>query len=156
MSLSRSSAVSPVGRFSRLGRAELVSLAVAVAGGIAVLAGALVVPVYRAVEAQGSGIPARASGTLVGVNGWNALLVAGMPLIAALATGSALGRRAGRRGAGAFAWSVAMLLAFLNLMAMASIGIYLVPVTAALIVACATHRGRGAAAGAAVQGAVSG
>ena len=40
----------------------------------------------------------------------------------------------------AFAWTITMLLALLNLLAMLSIGVFFLPITAALIVACATGR----------------
>jgi hypothetical protein len=76
---------------------------------------------------------------------WGAAIVIGaivVPLAGALVTGCALWRRAGEKGAGAFAWAVTGLLACFNLLAILSIGVYVVPVTVALVVACAAHGGK--------------
>jgi hypothetical protein len=51
----------------------------------------------------------------------------------------ALWRRRGRQGAGFLAWVVAALLIGFNVLAMLSIGVFLIPVTVALVVACSTH-----------------
>ena len=100
---------------------------------------ALVVPVYQSSSHSSSGTMAAGSATLVGVNGWGALLVAVAPLAAAMVTGWALWRRAGRQGAGVLAWAVTGLLVSINLLAMLSIGVFVLPVTLALVIACATH-----------------
>lgn len=47
-----------------------------------------------------------------------------------------------RHGALPLAWAFTGLLGVLNLVAMLSIGVFVLPVTAALIVACATRRPR--------------
>jgi hypothetical protein len=100
---------------------------------------ALVVPVYQLSSHSSSGTATDGSATLVGVNGWGALLVTVAPLAAAMMTGWALWRRAGRQGAGVLAWAVTGLLVCFNLLATLSIGVFLLPVTLALVVACATH-----------------
>jgi hypothetical protein len=54
--------------------------------------------------------------------------------------GGALWRRGLRQGAGAFAWTIAGLLVVFNVLALASIGVFVIPVTACLVVACAGHQ----------------
>jgi len=73
------------------------------------------------------------------VNGWGVLVIACAPLAAAVMTAGALWRRAGRQGAGVLAWTVTGLLACLNAVAMLSIGVFILPVTAGLAVACGSH-----------------
>jgi hypothetical protein len=88
------------------------------------------------------------SATLVSVNGRGILLVVGVPLVATALVGGALWRRGPRRGAGVLAWTIAGLLAVFNVLALASIGLFVIPVTVGLIVACAGHeRERGSRAG---------
>jgi hypothetical protein len=131
------SAVGSPGR--RFGRAELISLVIALVWGAGLVIAAVVVPVYQTSSVFSGGAATSGSATLVGVNGWGALLVAGAPLTAAVVTGGALWRRAGRPGAGVLAWAVTGLLICGNVLAMLSIGAFVVPVTVALAVACLTH-----------------
>jgi hypothetical protein len=126
---------------ARFGRPELISLTIALAWAIGLIIAALVVPVYQSDGISSSGTALSGSATLVGENGWSALLVAGAPLVAAVAAGCALWLRAGRRGAGVVAWTIAGLLGCVNLLAMLSIGVFVLPVTIALLVACGTHGG---------------
>jgi hypothetical protein len=53
--------------------------------------------------------------------------------------GGALWRRGSRPGAGVLAWTIAGLLAVFNVLALLSIGVFVIPVTACLFVACAGH-----------------
>jgi hypothetical protein len=126
----------------RFGRLEWISLAIALASGTGLVIAALLAPVYQSQSVSSSGVTANGSATLVGVNGWRALLIAGVPLAAAAVAGYGLWRRAGRPGAGVLAWTVTGLLACFNVLAMATIGVFVVPVTAALFTACAAHGGR--------------
>jgi hypothetical protein len=126
-------------RFRRL---ELISLTIALASGTGLVIVALLAPVYQSQSISSSGTMTNGSATLVGVNGWGALLVAGAPLAAAVVTGLGLWRRAGRPSAGILAWTVTGLLACFNVLAMATIGVFVVPVTVALFAACAAHGGR--------------
>ena len=126
----------------RFGRLEWISLAIALASGTGLVIAALLAPVYQSQSVSSSGITASGSATLVGVNGWRALLIAAVPLAAAVMAGYGLWRRAGRPGAGVLAWTVTGLLACFNVVAMATIGVFVVPVTVALFIACATHGGR--------------
>lgn len=131
------SAVGSLG--SRFGRLESVSLVTALVWGTGLIIGARLIPVYESSAASRSGAASAGSATLVAVNGWGVLLVAGAPLAAAVLTGCALWRRGGRPGAGVFAWAVTGLLACFNVLAMLSIGLFVVPVTVALAVACGAH-----------------
>ena len=132
--------MSAVGSLSnRFGRFERISLVIALVWGTGLAAAALVAPVYQSSSYSNSGTVTDGSATVVGVNGWGALLVAIAPLAAAMVTGWALWRRTGRQGAGVFAWAVTGLLVCFNLLAMLSIGVLVLPVTLALVVACATH-----------------
>jgi hypothetical protein len=101
--------------------------------------GAVLAPVYQSASVSSSGTVTTGSATLVGVNGWGALLVAGAPLAAAVVTGWALWRRGGQPGAGVLAWTVTGLLVCFNFLAMLSIGVFVIPLTSALVVACITH-----------------
>ena len=130
-------AVVSLGR--RFGRPERISLAIALAWGAGLIIGALVAPVYHTSGASSSGTVTGGSATLVGVNGWGVLLVVAAPLVAALVIGGVLWRRAGHPGAGIFGWTVVGLLSAFNVLAMASIGVFVLPVTVALIIACSTH-----------------
>jgi hypothetical protein len=122
-----------------LGRLEWVSLAIAAVWGAGLLAATALVPVYASVGASSSGAASHGSASLVGVNGWRVLLVVGVPLLATAMVGGALWRRGPRKGAGVFAWTIAGLLVVFNVLALASIGMFVIPVTACLVVACAGH-----------------
>ena len=131
------SAVGSLG--NRFGRFERISLVIALVWGTGLAVAALVVPVYQLSGYSSSGTATDGSATLVGVNGLGALLVTVAPLAAVMVTGWALWRRAGRQGAGVLAWAVTGLLVCFNLLAILSIGVFVLPVTLALVVACATH-----------------
>ena len=127
-----------------LGRLERVSLAIAAVWGAGLLAAAALVHVYASVGVSSPGAVSHGSATLVDVNGWRVLLVVGVPLVATAMVGGALWRRGPRKGAGVFAWTIAGLLVVFNVLALASIGVFVIPVTASLVVACAGHeRNRG-------------
>lgn len=130
----------------RFRRREWISLAIALASGTGLVIAALLAPVYQT-QGASPGAVTSGSATLIGVNGWGVLLVAGAPLAAAVVTAYCLWRRAGRPGAGVLAWTVTGLLACLNVLAMATIGLFVLPVTLALAAACAAHGGRPGEAG---------
>jgi hypothetical protein len=123
----------------RLGRVERISLAIALVWGIGLIIAALALPAYQSSGASSSGASAVGSATLVAVNGWHALIVAAAPLTAAVLTGSALLRRAGREGAGVLAWIVVGLLIGFTVLGMLSVGVFVLPATIALVVACINH-----------------
>lgn len=118
-----------------LGKTRSLTLAGAIAWDLALIIGTFVVPVYSSDGSAGSG-----SDTLVGVNGtWVAGLVA-IPLVVTLLVTSALWRRGAAQTAGPTAWTITGLLIAFNLLAMLSIGIFVLPVTICLVVACAQQR----------------
>jgi hypothetical protein len=125
----------------RLGRVGSATLLVAGVYGIALVVAGFVVPVYRSTSVSSSGDLADGSDTLVGVNGGGVVLVLGVPLLATVLVACALWSRS-RRGALAIAWTLTGLLAAFNLLAMLTIGVFVLPVTAALVLACSTCRRR--------------
>lgn len=135
---------------------QWVAIAFAWCWGAALPVVAAVAPVYsstsssatatRSGTARGSVVVTHSSATLLQENGATALLIACVPLLLTLAVTCALWRRGARKsGAGPLAWSFAGLLAAANLAAMLSVGVFVLPVTAAVLVACATHPTRPAA-----------
>lgn len=126
-----------------MSRVATVALSVATAYGGVLIAAAFIAAVYRWESVSEPGELARGSQTLVGVNGPGAVFAAGVPLLASLLVAYALRLRS-RRWAVPFAWTVTGLLAVFNLLAIASIGLFILPATVALIVACAAspHRPR--------------
>lgn len=126
---------------TRLPRIATVALSVAAAYGMLLVVAGFLAPVYLSTSESSSGEVTHGSGTLVGVNGLGVVAVLGVPLLATVLVGYALRLRS-RRGAVPFAWTLTGLLAAFNLLAMASIGLFVLPVTAALIVACSTSRPR--------------
>lgn len=119
--------------------ASIALLGAAVWGLVLVIAGFLL-PVYQTETTSSSGELVRGTETLVGMNGGVVGVVLVVPLLATVLVASALLLR-NRRGALAAAWAVTGLLAVFNLLAMLTIGGLVVPVTAALLVACASASG---------------
>ncbi|MDG4794912.1 hypothetical protein [Micromonospora sp. WMMD1082] len=130
----RSSIVTSAG--TRLGRVASVALLLAAAYGIALVVAGFVAPAYNtATTSASSGETTHGSDTIVGANGIGAAFVLGVPLLATVLVGCALWVRSAPS-----AWALTGLLAVLNLLAMASIGLFVLPVTAALVVACSARR----------------
>jgi hypothetical protein len=94
---------------------------------------------YRTTSESTTGEVTYGSDTLVGVNGPGVVVVLAVPFVVTVLVGCALLLRA-HRGALLAAWTLTVMLAMFTLLAMMSIGSFVVPVTAALIVACATSR----------------
>lgn len=80
--------------------------------------------------------------TLVQVNGSTAVLVLAIPLAVTLLVGLLLG--VGGRGPRAGAWAVTALLGVFTVLALLSVGLFMVPVVVALVVACASAASRAA------------
>jgi|GEM_PF-5193039 len=123
----------------RIPRVSLGALVGAVVYSSALLVAGLVVPFYSTLAVDtgaGSGV-SRGSATLVAVNGPGVVLVLGIPLVVSLAVGCALWQRT-RRGAVPVAWALTGLFIVFNVLAMLSIGVFVLPVTLALVIACAT------------------
>jgi hypothetical protein len=110
--------------------------------GIALVVGGFVAPVYGTSSSSSTGdevTGTEGTDTLVGVNGRSVVFDLLVPLLATVLVAGALWLRH-RRGALPFAWTLTGTLAAFNLLAMMSIGIFILPVTAALIVACHSCR----------------
>jgi hypothetical protein len=124
---------------TRLGWVPAVALLVAAAHGVALVVAAFVAPVYGTDSSSSSGESSQGSDTLVGVNGLSAAAVLAVPLLVTLAVGCALWLRP-HRWALPVAWTLTGLLAAGNLLAMLSVGIFVLPLTTALVLACARSR----------------
>jgi hypothetical protein len=127
-----------VRRARQLHTDEWVALAGATVWAVALLVAAAAVPVY-------DGGPGTTGATLVDENGSGILLVIGVPLLMTILVGLALWFRGSRHGAGPIAWTLTGLLAGLNLLAMLTVGVFFVPITACLGVVCVRREGRGPA-----------
>lgn len=104
--------------------------------GIALLVAAFALPAYSASTASapsGMSVPS-ASSTLVQVNGLSVLAPVGLPALIAAVIWFALHRKCSRgsRASGYAAWSLVWLLIAFCLLAIASIGMFVVPVAALL------------------------
>jgi hypothetical protein len=126
---------------TRLGRTPFLAVLLAALYGAALIVGGFLAPVYESISVSSSGVVMRGTDTLVGVNGRGAAILLGVPLVVVLAVGWALWHGS-RRGAIPVAWALTGLLGVLNVLAMLSIGVFVLPVTAALTIACATRRPR--------------
>ena len=122
-----------------LGRAPAVALLAAAAYGVALIVAAFALPVYDSDSSSSSGGTSLGSDTLVGVNGLSAAAALAVPLLVTLAVGCALWLGS-HRWALPVAWTLTGLLAAANLLAMLSVGVFVLPVTAALVLACARSR----------------
>jgi hypothetical protein len=125
---------------TRLGRGASLALLIGAIWSVALVVAGFLTPMYESESVSSSGEVRHGPGTLVGVNGLGVVVVLAVPLLVTLAAGSALW--SSRRGAVAFAWTLTGLLAGFTLLAMLSIGVFILPITAALFVACAVHRPR--------------
>lgn len=139
-----------MGTSLRLSRTARVALLVAAVYGAGLLVAGFVVPVYGSESVSVSGTVGPAvtttsaetvtrhaeSATLVAVNGAWAAVVLAAPLVATLLVAVGL-RLRDRRGAMPAAWILTGLLGVLNMLAMLTVGVFLLPVTACLLVACA-------------------
>lgn len=125
--------------WTRPGRPASVALLLAAVWGLGLIVAGFVVPMYRTTSESTTGEVTYGRDTLVGVNGPGVMAVLAVPLVVTVLVGCALMLRA-HRGALLAAWTLTVMLAMFTLLAMMSIGFLVVPVTAALIVACAASR----------------
>ncbi|MFZ5846547.1 MAG: hypothetical protein ACOYX5_04095 [Actinomycetota bacterium] len=132
-----------MGELSRLGRGPSVALLGAAAWGLGLVVAGFKVPVYQSESVPSSGELTQSAEAMAAVNGPGILVVLAVPALITLLLGSALLLRA-RPGALPVAWALTALLAVFNLLGMLTIGIFVVPVTAALVVACVLSSGSGA------------
>jgi hypothetical protein len=127
-------------RVARLRLGEWMALAVALLWSAGLIVAAAMAPAYEPTTEASSGTVTHESATLVDENGPAILLPVGVPLLVTVIVGYALWRREASHGAGRIAWTFTVLLAGFNVVAMASIGLFMLPVTAALAVACAKRQ----------------
>ena len=118
------------------GTASTVALVLAAVYSAGLVAAGFVVPFYSGVSVSSAGYVVTGSATLVDENGLGVIVVLALPLLVTLLVAVALSMRA--RPAAALAWTLVALLAIFTLLAMMSIGLFILPVTIALVVACAT------------------
>jgi hypothetical protein len=129
---------------------QWIALAIAWCWAAALPVAAATVSAYDSTSATSSGTATpghepvvtvtHSTSTLLDENGWTVILITAVPLVVALAVTVALRRRdRRRRGAGSVAWLFTALLAAGNLLALLSIGVFVLPVTACLVVACILH-----------------
>lgn len=132
-----------------LTRSSKWALVVAVVWGLALIAAAVLAAARSSTSSETTSGPSgtttsitRSTSTLVGHEGPSVLIPVSGPLVVACLVGGIHWHRArhGRQGAGVAAWTIASLLWIFNLLAMLSIGIFMLPVTAALMLACGTTR----------------
>ena len=129
---------------TRPGRVFVLALLTAGAWSLALFVAGFTAPVYRSVGVSSAGEPTQSTDTLVGVNGSGAVVVLAIPVLVTVLVTCALLVHA-RRGASKVAWTLTGLLAAFNVLAIMTIGVFVVPVTAALVVACAACHRTGAA-----------
>ena len=113
-----------------IGTARLVALLIAFVWSAAILVGAFTVPAYSS-DGSGAG-----SQTLVGENGTGVAVTISVPLAVTAIVATSIWRRRRAAGPGAVAWTLTSLLAAFNVLAMLTIGVFVLPVTVALVVAC--------------------
>ena len=118
-----------------IGRRASIALLIAVFLSLGFLAAGFTVPVYEGVTSGPGPTVTETSKTLVAENGSGVVPLIAFPLLASLIVAIALLGR-GRSAAMAVAWTATGAVALLNLLAILTIGIFLVPVTIALVVAC--------------------
>jgi hypothetical protein len=125
-------------------RTAATALSFAVVWSALLVVGALVLPAYgtssqsATLEGTVNTEPVMTgTDTLVGVNGQGVLLVVGIPLIVTMLVAAALAFRRRRIG-----WVLTAILGLFTLLAMLSIGIFILPTTLALVVACAATERR--------------
>lgn len=119
----------------RLGRVSSLALVGAAAWGLLLVVVGFLVPAYQSTGMSSSGELTQSSETLVGMNGPGVAVVLALPLLVTVLVACALLLRA-RRAAMPVAWALTALLAVFNVLGMLTIGVFVVPVTAALVVAC--------------------
>jgi hypothetical protein len=130
--------------FKRLGRVSSLALVGAAVWGLVLVVAGFLVPAYQSTSLSSSGELTQSSETLVGMNGPGVVPVLALPLLVTVLVACALLLRA-RRAAMPVAWALTALLAVFNVLGMLTIGVFVVPVTAALVVACASGSTAGAA-----------
>ena len=121
-----------------LGRPASVALVGAGLLGLGLVVAGFSVPMYRTMTESESGEVARRSDTLAGANGLGVVVVLAVPFVLTVLVGCALVLRA-HHAALPLAWTLTGLLAVLTFLSRPSIGLFITPIIASLVVACATY-----------------
>lgn len=121
---------------SRRRRHRLIALSLGALFAAAVPIAGVTLPLYVTETGSSDGRVSSGSETLVGVNGTGSLVVLLVPIMVVAAV-SFLLTSTRWRAATPLAWALTTLFALANLAALLSIGIFILPVTIALVVACA-------------------
>lgn len=112
------------------------ALVVAAVAGVALVVAGFTLPAYRTDEAGSGSGATEATGTMVEINGPGIVAALVLPLVVVAAVWLVL--RLGRSWSRPAAWGLTGALALYNVATLTSIGILVLPVTLALVVACAT------------------
>jgi hypothetical protein len=130
----------------RAGRQAFWLTVAAFAWSAALVGAAFVLPLYGSSSTSSTGAHFSAGPTLIDVNGPSALIPMGIPLVVVALVWAALHRKCARGGRipNAIAWSFAGVLAAGCLVAIASVGLLILPVAALLLCATATTPSGGA------------
>lgn len=116
------------------GRATRALLIAAAVYSVALIVGGFLVPVYTSESVTSSGAIARESQTLVEVNGAWVLVVLTIPLLVTIGVAASLRRGPSGRLA---AWLLVFALGVFTVLSLLSIGLFVLPVTLTLVIACA-------------------
>lgn len=124
---------------------DWVLLAAATVWSAALLVVAMTAPLYETTSVDATTSSAGVghvtqSSTLIAENGSGVMLIMGIPLLVTIIVAVALWTRGSRPGAGPVAWTLTCLLCVFNLLAMLTIGLFVIPVTACLIVVCSRRQ----------------
>lgn len=111
--------------------------------GLGLVVAGFLIPAYQSTAMSSSGELTQSTKTLVDMNGPGVVVVLAVPFLTTLLVAGALLVRS-RRAALPFAWALTALLAVFNLVGMLTIGVFVLPVTAALVVACTMSSRTGA------------
>lgn len=123
---------------AQLGNVRRVALLVALVWSVALPIAGFTFPMYSVEVASSSGTITHGSDTLVGVNGPQVVMILLVPLlVSVVVTAALLMRRI--RGAIVLAWTMTAALVGLTALALLSIGIFVLPVPVALLIACAAE-----------------
>lgn len=117
-------------------RVGVIALVFAALYSAALIAAGFFVPSYSTQSSSSSGEAVQGSTTLVGENGVHVVFVLAIPLLLTLAVGASV--LSGRGWGLLVARILTGLLVVFNVLALMSIGIFVVPVTLALVVVCLT------------------
>jgi hypothetical protein len=121
------------------GSSAFVLTSLALTWSVALVVGALVLPVYSGTAVNSSAEPTSTTATLVGENGLGVLIPVGIPAVVTLLVWVALRWRCSRGGrlSGSIAWMAIGLLAMFCVLAILSVGIFVLPVVLLLAGAAA-------------------